>query len=603
LIRLRRNVESWNGKLLHDLISEINWGITNGAGDDLLDFIMQAKILAVHGNSLGTRLTLLRLERMVIVTHTDSSEERVERLKSILDERGSLLTKDVGTTGVFAEIEAEWDRKPHRVKSDLLFRLSKTLEDSEFRLLWEYMRLYTKNGKQFRLVEYFRDLESWSKQKEKADWRGEQLAQLKNRTLLWLMRKMGMLGKWQGAEVHGYIGDIRWCISMGLDPFDLGFFAIAEEKAKQEEEFEHLLTLLELKAENEKKRKGQANTEDAEKVRLVLGKLREIEHIHRMRVQHFERIKVKTVRSGINHLEGWRKLDAELRKVDPRAITTSEALREYFVLLMMAEHSLGNNVEAVRIAETIAKLHYEHPHLKRSNWKRYFKEQRASVFIFALGGEFEKARGAIEEMRSLGRESKNLLIQSVTMYLFSIDHLYSVSGDPGLALDAINAYKSNKHLLKYSGESRNWIGLHFLISKAALQLANYKDAMEAINNIIDQKRQSNLYILGHSRVMMLIAYLGLKTEIDYVYHAANACSMFIHRHKNLPKVLSAAVHAIKRIASYDYETDLQFSAIEDAINTLNEYSTKGQSSNVKEISFNYSDSLTILLEGFKDRQR
>lgn len=606
LIRLRRNVESWGGQLLHDLIGEIHWGIVNGAGDDLLDFISQAKTIAAHDTSIGTKLTLLRLERMVVTTYAESGQDRVDRLNTILKERSDLLDKyrDVlaGEGELDRKWDGKWDGKPHRVKSDLLFRLSKTLEDAEYDLLREYMRLYTKNGKQFRLLEYYRGLAVWSKQREQADWQGEKLAQLKNRTLLWLMRRMGILGKWQGAEVHGYIGDIRWCLSQGIDAEGLGFFSMAEEKA-MEEGYESLLTLQELKAVTGDYLASKTNTKEDGKIAIIADKLKEIEEIHGLRVRHFEKIKVKTVQSGVNHLEGWKRLDAELHNIAPDGIKTGEGLREFYVLKMMAEHSLARNVDAVHSASNLCKVHQDHPHLSRSNWKRYFKEQRAIVFIYALGGELDRAHRAIEEMRSLADKSPNLLIQSITTLLLSIDHLYSVSGDLGLAMNAIEAYRNNKHLLRYCGEGHNWVWLHFFVSKAALHLALYKNAIEALYSIIDQKKQSNLHILGHSRVMLLIANLGLETEIDYVYHAANACSMFLHRHKNLPKILGVAVQAIKRIATYNYGTDLQYSAIEDAIGILGKYSARGQDSNIKEISFQYAGALEILLAGFKDRQQ
>jgi hypothetical protein len=156
IIRLRRNIESWEGQELQELTSEINWGISNGAGEDLFDFIAQAKTIASREKSIGIRLELLRLERMVSITYLDSGEERIARLKAILNERAQLFLMLRNSSLEEVRIVEKWKRKPHRVKSDLLFRLSKTLDDFEIELLKEYMQLHTKNGKQFRLIEYYR---------------------------------------------------------------------------------------------------------------------------------------------------------------------------------------------------------------------------------------------------------------------------------------------------------------------------------------------------------------------------------------------------------------------------------------------------------------
>jgi tetratricopeptide (TPR) repeat protein len=554
LIRLRRQWELWDGHEIHDLIGQINWGISNGAGEDLLDFISQAKATPDPIDSIGTQLDLLRLERIVTITYADSGDDRIERLGVIMKERSILLERCKSGQAKRAELDKKWNRKEHRVKSDLLFRLSKTLDVSEFDLLRDHMRLHTKNGKQFRLLEYYRNLEVWSKQREQLDWKGEKLAQLKNRTLLWLMRRMGMLGNWQGAEVHGWIGDIRWCISKEINPDSLGIFELAENKAMEEESYESLITLSDLRAFCKSRFLDFADGGSTKGMEALLERLLEIEEMYKFRFEHFEPIKRVNAATGINLASKWESLFNELELINKDALMTSEARKEFTLLQMLAANILNDHQLAISFGQSILKMNATKKHLPGISWRRYFKELWTVSYVFSMGGRHDLAKAVIEEMEQVGKKSPNLLIQSIMLKLMAYSNLYHGNGDQSSAEQALIHFRESRRFLSYDGEGKNLVWLHFFIAEVSLELGQYQEALGSLNLILDHKANTSTIILAHSRLMLLLCHLGLRTEVEVVFDASTACSMYIHRQKGLPKHLHAFAKAIKRIAQFEYGT-------------------------------------------------
>lgn len=563
IIRLRRNRESWRGQELHELLGGIRWGISNGVGEDLLDFIGQAKDIAAEENSIGFMLQLLRLERITAITYSDSGEARIAHLKTIFKERGRLLAicRNGVWLGTGTKAVKVRTRKPHRVKSDLLFRLSKTLTDEEFELLRQYLKLHSKDAKQIRLVEYYRGLDLWSKQREQIDWQGEKLAQLKNRTLLWLMRKMGMLGGWQGMQLHDLIGDILWCISKGVDYREIGLFEMAERLAIGEEGDEELITLLELKKLGEIDG-GSLLALGAEN---ALARLTEIEEVHDFRIEYFEQIKRVNAKTGTNTPEGWRRLLDAFTVLKPDQLMTGEALRETYLLRMLAATSLGLHSLAVNMGQSLIELYQRRSYLASSNWKRHFKELWAISHSFSIGERPDLAEVVIDRMDALSRLSPNLLVQSAILKLLALSHLYHVKREKLLAEQVWEHFQKAKPILAFEGEEKNLVWLHFFIAKVCLELRDYQEAIGILNQIIDQKARTSKVILAHSRLMLLLCYLGVKTEVEVVFDASTACTMFLHRQEGLPAYLHSISKAIKKIASFDYGSKEQIAAFDLAI--------------------------------------
>lgn len=567
IIRLRRYWEPWQGQLMHELIGEIHWGISNGIGEDLLDYIEQAKSQADEALEIGLRMQLLQLERIVITTYSATSQERVKRLQHICNERIGLLTilRNGERSAMSNKLSRDRKRKPHRVKSDLLFRLSKTLTDPEFTLLKSYIQLHSKNAKQIRLIEYYRGLDIWTKEAEQADWRGEKLAQLKNRTLVWLMRRMGMLGGWQGALLHDLIGDIRWCLLNGINAEMIGFFDMAERKAVDEEAYESLIILMELKEKGQKRFAICASSALDFRLRDLIIRLEEIEAVHEFRITYFEQIKLENSTTGINTTTKWLRLLNALSEIKPDGLVAGEALREYYLLHMLAATTLMLHPTAMEMGQLLLKLFGKREYLASSNWKRYFKELWSICNAFSSGGEIQLSSMVIEKMEHLSNTSPNLLMQSATLRLLAYSDLFHATRDIQIAEKAIQHFQRSRAILLYESELKSKIWLYFFISKVFIETGHYQEAIGALNQIIDQKAKATKIILAHSRLMILLCYLAIKTDVEVVFDAAAACSMFIHRQDDLPSYLNSLAKSIKKIASFEYSSNEQVSAFEKAI--------------------------------------
>lgn len=601
LVRLRRIWEPWPGQAVHDLLGEIKWGITCGAGEDLLDAIQKCKGLAKLANDRATMLELLSLERTIVATYSSPGLARIEKLRNIIAERKNLLDNLSRGLGSASEEAANPSKslrkrnpKPHRVKSDLLFRLAKTITPEECEQLRAYTRLNTKDSKRLRMFEYYYVREEWSKEQEQKDWRGEKLAQLKVRALAWLSRRMSLIGGWYGFELHSVIGDIQWAVHKGIGMFVLDWIENAIQLAASTESYEQLLLLEEI-------RRGVKGEDKigATALRSILDSLEKIEEVQRIRLEYLEPIKLEGQNTGAFSATSIEDL-LEVLKTDAfQELKPAEAIREVTIMRIFSNMALRRGEDAVEQIDRHVALLNAFPHLAESNWKQYFKDLRTSVLAYTRAGQVDKAEGLIQQMKSVGLRSPKLFIQSAMPRLLSILHMYDETLIDRYASQAMAVFESSKPLLIQGSEEKHQIWLNFILAKAYINFVQYQKAITLLNEVIDRKSRSNPATLAKSRVLLLLAYLGINMEPEPLFHAANACCMFIRRNmdKGVPGHLHTISTAIKRISEHQYRTAGQMEAFDNAIALTKEIASKATIG--KSVGFHYHLALERIKEALK----
>lgn len=480
-------------------------------------------------------------------------------------------------------------RKAHRVKSDFLYRLCRVITDGVYSKLKAYNDVYAKGSKQWRLIDYYRGLERWDKQRERQDWAGENLAALKYNTLNWLLLAMSKIGDWPQSDIHALIGGIRWGLKAGANEELLDFVDEAKELSWKTEAYNlfeealglewMIVSLLDDFSGRESRIKNILKARDHLETRK-----REINDVFSIRLLHFEPARKKTVEEGVGAQEKFEALFIALSQINPKDLEAGEALLEYHALNLRCQW-LKKEDSMVITADIIGNIYETRPWLMVHDTGRYFRFQRDRVLTYMLANVPLKAKQVLAKFDLQPNAERGEKLKALVPKLWSYFYIYDVSNDLDIGAVALHEFSREFQFLDLSAQEKDLSWLFFFAAKAAMDLSRFKEALDALENVLTHSGAAREITLIHARVMMLVAYLGLEREQDFVYSAAVACSKFLYRHKRAPQYLHVVVRGIMHISKTERDSSDYQHVFQRSIQAVSEAFTSEHSPNA--VSYRY----------------
>lgn len=490
--------------------------------------------------------------------------------------------------------------KARRMKSDLLYRLCSAMSDGTFQKLKVHNDGYGKGSLQWQLVMYYRNLDSWSREREKADWKDQRLADLKYNTLTWLMKALGRVGTWSGSEVLEAISEVSWVLDHGDESGMLVFLDDAKEAARAIEHYSLWLHLLRLErrmvtnlpAGGSRSRRMKKLVEETE---YVLQREQEEYRLFCLRQQYFEEAKSKTQTSGSVPTGLGVNLEQGLKTVKVADLVSGHALLEYYDLLIAAQFAQIAYSEASTSCELAREVYRERPWLVSYNPKRYFKLLKKLVSAYAFTHNADGLEQVLSEFAEARRSYSSFVNFSTVPFLKAYFYLNEIRPDLGSALSALDLYQQALPIVQGMVSSDEIHRLHFFAAKTALDLGKHDIGRKALETLLDTKSALPLMIHAHCRVMILLCYWGQKKDEEMINAAAIATSKFLHRQESLPQILFTVTKAIIRLAKVEIGSTAFMRALDKVIDEMQEVDI--QSTTAVEYRFvvwfrNWRDQLT-----------
>ena len=488
------------------------------------------------------------------------------------------------------------------MKSDLLYRLCKVIGDAGFARLRAYNDVYAKGSKQWRLIDYYRGLEVWSKEREKRDWVGENLAALKFKTLDWLFTVMARLGDWPDGEMMAMVGAIRWGIEAGAGTDLLDRVDEAKALAFETEEFGLALKIIELEQvilRDMARGPGKTARLKAALVQgeVLVGMVREVLDYQAFRVQHLEPLKDQGVASGAVRSEDFGVVLEALDAVDEGGLRTGMARLGYKNVRLFCQLVAKDYVAALKTADEMGVLYGMRPWLRMKDWGQYFQVLKNRVAAYVFGGQIDTAKGMLAAFE-VGLEGEpGVGAQALFPRLWAYFYLAEVTGEEGLGREAMAVYRRDKGAVGRADEGKGKVWLYHFVSKTALGLGDFAEAVEALERLLGQKSVLSEAVLLHSRLMLVIAYLGQLREPEFIQNAAVACAMLFHRRKTAPPLLVKVLQWVQKIAKHGHGEAEQLHLLGAAIAAVEEEYAKDFAS--RAVFFPYHRGLKKVAEAIR----
>lgn len=436
-------------------------------------------------------------------------------------------------------------------KPDLLFRLCKTVGDGIYGTLKAYNDIHRKGSKQWRLFEYYRALPDWNQTQEQVDWEGENLNVLKHRTLKWLLKSMSRIGNWPNRDLIELIGEISWGLKEGAGEYLFELTKVAKRIAWSREAFHLLEEILRLEmqviqaGDFQGYSQGTAKNILEEKQRVARIK-EELVELMEIRIIYLEPRRAEAKNDGRIMRSLGDELNQVLSKINPARLMSSIARLDYFDMALKCSLIRGAKGEAAKYADEMGMLYDSQPWLVGHDFAWFFSRLLNRIAAYALAGKLQSATALISEFDShkdLGEGANRMAVIPKLQALF---YLYEITFDPLFAKEALAAHK--RVLANYdAGDPKNLDQINFFVSITSLDFGWYSDAIAALEEILRRKSVLSPLKVAHARVMLLIAYIGLKHDQEFLQGQVLNCKKLIKRQMNTPPELLEIIRLLGKL--------------------------------------------------------
>ena len=485
------------------------------------------------------------------------------------------------------QISLGMSRKVHRVKSDTLYRLCKLISEGTYSRLKAYNDVYAKGSQQWQLFEYYRNLDTWSRDKEKNHWQHLDLADLKYNTLARLLRAISKMGDWPGHEIHALIGDIAWAIKHGAGEEMLPLIDEAKNSAIQTERLGLLMEILGLEKQavfqltSATKRVARMKAIQAQ-TRWMLERIAEIEKLNTLRIALFEPAKGIAQEQGVASTQYAELLEVELDRINGEEIIAQKALLEFHILSLWTKTVQASYQAAALHSDKIGQIYDANPWLVQDDLHRFFQILKSRVAVHVFAGQMKKATNLLAAFD--GWPLKTAIANGTIAKVEAYFRVYDVSKNKSIGERALLEYSVIRQQIEgIEIEQRVW--LLFFTAKTSLLLGNFILAEDALELILRNKSGMEKRMHYFTRIMLLLCYLGLGKEHDLIHSSAIAASKFLNRGAEVPPVLLTVVKTILGLIRHPLSQG-QFSNI--SVRELEEIKMSHcQSPNANAITFDF----------------
>lgn len=460
---------------------------------------------------------------------------------------------------VIAQPFREMPRKTHRVKSDLLYRLCKSVSDSVYPNLKALNDSRAPGSQQWKLFEYYRSLNEWSRDIEKTDWPSAALADLKYRTLKWFIRSMNKLGDWPNSEIHSLIGDIAWSIDHNVGEAVFQLIDDAKIIASETElysllqvilDYDRRATLLLTQGKERQNRLNRIVKESREVQNVIEEELKIFDLRAKFFDPYIDDVKIK----GEIQLSNAEALFEQLKLVPSAGFKSGAAKIEYLTLQIWCSLVLQDFNAAKQAATQVQELESQRPWLASNDPGRHLQINWLRLGAFVVTGEKVAAEKTLQLFEIKMHENNSHNLNRVIYRIWSLFLLYEQFGEESTRNNAISLFKEYAEVIWMLPFSKMQVWPTFFAAKATLDIQDYDFALKTTHWILSNKKHIGERMLANARIFELICFVGKRGDFEMIRGASIAVQQFLVRHPEQPAVYGVIARAIGSVSKLMQES-------------------------------------------------
>lgn len=443
-------------------------------------------------------------------------------------------------------------RRSKKVKSDLLFRLSKSVSESIYPNLKSLNDSRSPGSKQWRLFEYYRSLDSWSREREKSDWPESSFADLKYRTLGWLIRMMNKLGDWPNSELHQMIGDIAWSLENNVGVTAFSLIEEAKELALNCELYSQYQVLLDLERRAilmlaKGKTRHQKLTKLIGENQRTQAIIHEELRVFSIRAEFFDPYVDEIRRSGMISSEIGKRLEDQLNQLNPKDFISGTSQLEYHSLMLWSNLVQFNFEAAKKTADKIEQVQNTRPWLAANDLDRHHRIIWLRVGAYVTANEKQSAETTLDFLQVDKVKTGDILNNRFLYGIWAMFLYYDQFRAFPRQGNALDLFKKHCSSIWEQPPTNFQIWPTFFAVKAALDCKDYEFALQGARWILVNKKVIGEKMLLDVRVMEVICFLGRQVDHEMIRSAAESLIQFLGRHTNHPKYYLQIARSIATI--------------------------------------------------------
>lgn len=422
-------------------------------------------------------------------------------------------------------------RTPKRADSDLLARLCKRYGHVVLAAIEAGNSGIRKGALKAKLITYYYNLEGeWSREREKADWKGHDLATLKYETTRLLIAVLARDAPVGSQDLYHDIAEINWAIEHGILNVALGISQAAQELASAREEYGILYELLECEERIlERLDKDDLMAEKLEdcatRQRECFLQLRLTHECAQIRKQVYDPIKKIREAGEVVPSAMLERLQQALSGVDPNQLLGAAAKVDYYAAYVLRDLLASDLEAAVQHSESLLDAYAATPWYSDKHTARYVSQLRATCMLFSMTARYEAAERIIDGFHRLHKRYPARHIEiNYSQVLCTLFHSY-YANKKSFSEEVTNSYLEKEDEFEKSISDKDWLQLNWVGMVRCLHFDEMRFAYRFGRRIVSRKANAKKNILIAARMALFACETLLFTDdeelINYSYQATD----------------------------------------------------------------------------------
>jgi hypothetical protein len=399
-------------------------------------------------------------------------------------------------------------RNPKRADSDLLARLSKRYGHIVLAAIEAGKAGIRKGALKARLIEYYHQLDGeWSREREKADWKGHDLATLKYETTRLLVAVLARNAPVGSQDLYHEIAEINWAIEHEAFNVALNISRTAQALAVAREEYGILHELLEC----EERILERLDRDDlladhlkdcTDRQQACFIQLKYTHECAQIRKRICDPIKKLREAGDLVPKPMLEQLQQALEGIDRKQLQGTAATVDYFSACILCDLLLSDLDAAVVDTESLLTAYDATPWYAEKHLSRYTSQLRAASMLFSMTGRYTAAEHIILRFHrpNKGNQTVNLELR-FSLVLCTVFHSYYAK-QKTFSAKVIRDFLESEDEFEKNLIDKDWLRLNWISMVWCLHFDEMKSAYRLGKRIIARKTIAKKNILVAARIAL-----------------------------------------------------------------------------------------------------
>lgn len=405
------------------------------------------------------------------------------------------------------------------------------------------------------LIKYYLSLNGvWDREKEKNDWRKNDLASLKYETYRFMIRVLAEIGDGHNSDLYAEIREMSSAMHIGATALAFDISNSSAQIAIEREEYSLAIHIIDLQAEildelDVSDEADSASTKNQSIRMFASARLNELHICSEYRRNVLEPAKRLWVDLGRVPMEKFEEVQSALLVLRGKNVESPMARCDYWALEILESLMVGNLSKAEFFTIKLIQEYEASSILRVRHCRRYIANLQSASLLFAQIGNAIESKKYLGILHKISKEEHPFAGLAANSWLFCALRISHHFSDEKLFRRALSILQRGvDHASEQQADDPDSIKLEWLVLINHLEIGQLDLAYRVGTKLLGRKSSVRKGTIVSTRIAMFACEIALfREDVDRIESSYKATYQFIDRNRQEFSSAFAVLKAFKAI--------------------------------------------------------